>query len=60
MHTCGELRAENIGEVVTLTIGFGAVVTSVAFVFVDLRDQRRALTQVLFDPDVAPGGIQDA
>src|ERR1700686_4806523 len=49
-HTCGELRAEHIGQTVKLN---GWVNTTRAYndqVFIDLRD-RYGLTQVVFEAD---------
>ena len=52
-HTCGQLTAANVGETVVL---FGWVNNRRdhgGAVFIDLRD-REGLTQVVFEPDVAP------
>lgn len=52
-HTCGQLTGANIGETVVL---FGWVQNRRdhgGAVFIDLRD-REGLTQVVFEPDVAP------
>lgn len=51
-HTCGELRASNIGSIVTLTGWVRRRRDLGALIFIDLRD-REGYTQVCLDPDLA-------
>ncbi|HET9661923.1 MAG TPA: aspartate--tRNA ligase [Thermomicrobiales bacterium] len=52
--TCGSLRAENAGENVVLRGWVNRRRDMGGLIFIDLRD-RYGLTQIVFNPEVAPG-----
>jgi aspartyl-tRNA synthetase len=49
-HTCGELRATNVGQTVILNGWVNTYRNQGSLVFIDLRD-RYGITQVVFEPD---------
>lgn len=53
-HTCNELSKKEIGKEVTLSGWVHRRRDHGGLIFIDLRD-RYGLTQLIFDPDIAPG-----
>ncbi len=51
-HTCGELRAENVGEIAKLSGWIHTIRNHGGIIFVDLRDHY-GLTQLVLNPDQA-------
>jgi aspartyl-tRNA synthetase len=58
-HTCGQLTADAAGQTVVLNGWVDTRRDHGGLVFIDLRD-RYGVTQVVFEPDAAPGLLEEA
>ncbi len=58
-HSCGELRKENVGQVVTLAGWLHRRRDHGGMVFIELRDSK-GIVQVVFNPQIAPEAHQVA